>query len=122
MIVFTNTRNEETVSLSLNFTQIFLQNYSYSPTSNQFYNIGPRGVAVSIGACGDLLGKGRSKKRAFAPFGREALIDKERLQIALGLGSNARSGVSKSNFAISSLALGNPDEGPFSSRSKFKDD
>ena len=52
MIVFTNTRTEESSSLSLFSTQFLSQNYSYSANSNQFYKIGPRGVAVSIGACG----------------------------------------------------------------------
>ena len=78
MIVFTNTRTEESSSLSLNSTQIFIQSYYNNPISNQFYKSGPRGVAVSIGACGELLEKVR------------ALIESS--QIALGLGSNPDEG------------------------------
>ena len=69
MIVFTNTRTEESGSLSLFSNQNLLsaslqafprwrseifQNYYNSKFSNQFYKTGPDGVMVSIGACGAL--------------------------------------------------------------------
>ena len=55
MIVFTNTRNEEAVSLSLNNFQLSAQTYNNSPAFIQLYNnYGPRDVVVSIGACGAL--------------------------------------------------------------------
>ena len=74
MIVFTNTRNEEAVSLSLNNFQLSAQTYKNSPAFIQFYNnYGPRDVVVSIGACGDLF---------------------KSSQIALWLGSNPDEGPS----------------------------
>ena len=78
MIVFTNTRNEEAVSLSLNNSQFSAQTYKNSPAFIQFYTDktyknGPRDVVVSIGACGDLF---------------------KSSQIALWLGSNPDEGPS----------------------------
>ena len=111
MIVFTNTRNEEAVSLSLNNFQLSAQTYKNSPAFIQLYldknyktaleaklprifsliqKNGPRDVVVSIGACGDLLEKGRSKRGDSL---REPLIDKG-TQIALWLGSNPDEGPS----------------------------
>ena len=94
MIVFTNTRNEEAVSLSLNNFQLSAQTYKNSPAFIQLYldknyktaleaklprifsliqKNGPRDVVVSIGACGDLF---------------------KSSQIALWLGSNPDEGPS----------------------------
>ncbi len=150
MIVFTNTRTEEIDSLSLFSTQIFIQSYYNSLNSNQFYKDyknGPRGVAVSIGACGGLFllekekARGQQKMQSiFCALKTIKFLTKRKLQrlrrynvlgelMPAGKINQASPKIEKvpqialrpsSNAlaSISSLALGNLGEGPFYSEVK----
>ena len=86
MIVFTNTRTEEIDSISLFSTQTFFQSYYNSLNSNQFYTTGPRGVVVSIGACGGLFllekekARGQQKSEAFLRVKNFQFLTKRKLQ------------------------------------------